>query len=107
MKNQADSVHFEVLRPTGDVTAESTHPAPRPDTLAGKTVCEAWNRLFWGEKTFGKIRAELKKRYPGIKIVPYSEMPSLEVVGVDASLHALPGAMKKHGCDALIAGNGG
>lgn len=107
MKSDAGKVTYEVLRPVGEVTRTAVKSAPRLDTLDGKTICEAWNGLFRGEKTFPRIRELLKKRYPNAKFVPYNELPSLNVVTVEEGLKALPDVLRQKGCDALIAGNGG
>jgi len=107
MKSRAEQVMYEVVHPLGEETAEAGHLAPRLDTLNGKTICEAWNGLFRGERTFPKIRELLEKRYTGIKTIPYTELPSLGVVGIEEALKVLPDVLREKGCDALIAGNGG
>jgi hypothetical protein len=85
--------------------------APRLDTLAGKTVGLVWNRSFKADVTLPAIGAELKKRYPGVKIVPYSALPVAPLPeppgGPGKEADALRAAFKAKGCDAVIAGNGG
>jgi len=84
--------------------------APRLNTLAGKTVCLIWNHTFKSDITLPAIGEALKKKYPDIKIIPYTEM--------DAAVRAAGGTgpwspaimqsvLKKKGCDAVISGNGG
>lgn len=63
-----------------------------------------------GYVTFPIIRELLQKRYPGLRVIPYTEFPVQDVhcstreqlERVDATV-AL--AIEK-GCDALITGNG-
>ncbi|MFH1651183.1 MAG: hypothetical protein ABID87_03650 [Chloroflexota bacterium] len=100
---------FEVISPVSGATAATGQAvsAPRLETLNGKTICEAYNDMFRGERTFPGIRELLKKRYPDARFVPYDELPYLGVVSIEEGLKELPGALKKKGCDALIAGNGG
>ena len=97
----------EVVRPVGKATAKAGHLAPRLDTLDGKTLCEAWNCMFKGERTFPRIRELLQKRYPKLKVIPYTEFPTLDAVGIDDKLKGLAEILLKKGCDALISGNGG
>ena len=85
--------------------------APRLDTLAGKTVCLVWNHTFKSDITLPAIGESLKKKYPDIKIIPYTE--------IDAAIRAAGGerpwtepallqaVLKKKGCNAVISGNGG
>jgi len=107
MKGGGEQMTYEVVRPVGEVTVKAQHPAARPDTLDGKTICEAYNSIFRGDITFPKIRDLLKKRYPEVNIIPYTEMPTLDVVRIDEQLKALPDVLSQKRCDALITGNGG
>ncbi len=100
-----------VISPLGRETIAAQSSAPRPETLAGKTVAEMWNGDFKGNFTFPIIRKLLSERYEGIKFVPYSEFPYSTIRGtaehqrdIDAQMIALA---KEKGCDAVIAGNGG
>ena len=108
MKSYAAQVRHKVVRPTGEVTVKASHLAPRPDTLNGKTICELNDGVFRGEMTFPRIRELLKKRYPEINIVPYTEFPPLDVVRkIEEVLQVLPELLRQKNCDALIAGNAG
>ena len=102
---------YDVVSPLGERDSQRINMAPRLDTLEGKTICELWNRTFKSNITFPVIRELLQKKYPGIKIVPYSEMPHhhmLENPGVtNADSEALIAALKAKQCDAVISGNGG
>ena len=102
---------YKVVNPIGESTARTTTMAPRLDTLAGKTVCMVWNHSFKADVTLPAIAEALKKQYPGIKIVPYHDMPVAplpEPAGVPRKeSEALQAAFKAKGCDAVIVGNGG
>jgi hypothetical protein len=102
---------FAVISPLGSETIARQQSAPRPETLADKTVAEMWNGDFKGNFTFPIIRKLLAERYEGIKFVPYTEFPYSTIRGtaehqrdIDAQMIALA---KEKGCDAVIAGNGG
>jgi hypothetical protein len=97
---------YEVVWPRGKRTRQSIPLSKRPDTLAGKTVCELWNGGFRGDETFPILREELKKRFPDIKIVPWEEFGKMGGPFEDKILAELPAKMKSKGCDVAIAGNG-
>ena len=103
--------NYDVVSPLGQRDTKWIDMAPRLATLEGKTICELWNQSFKSNITFPVIRELLKKKYPGVKIVPYSEMPHhhmLENPGVtNAPSEALIAALKAKQCDAVISGNGG
>jgi len=98
---------YEVVRPIGEAASQTMRAAPRLDTLEGKTVCEVWNAGYRGERTFPKIRELLQKRYPGVRIVPYTEFPFTRHYDIDEVLKDLPQLLRQKGCDALVSGNGG
>ena len=107
MKTHDGQIFHDVLSPVGETTIDAVHIATRLNTLNGKTVCEVWNGLFNGEKTFPKIRALLKKRYPDINIIPYTKLPIVDIVRTEKALESLREAILQKNCDAIITGNGG
>jgi hypothetical protein len=107
MSNNSKQMPLEVVHPVGEVTVKPARLAAPLDSLDGKTICEAYNGMFRGDKTFPKIREMLKRRYPKINIVPYSELPPLDIVRIEDELKRIPGILRQKRCDALIAGNGG
>ncbi|MEW6404624.1 MAG: hypothetical protein AB1649_22740 [Chloroflexota bacterium] len=102
---------YNVVSPIGESTVKMTAMAPRLDTLAGKTVCMVWNSAFKSDVTLPVIGETLKKQYPGVKIVPYTDMPDAflpEPPGTSRKQsEALQALYKEKGCDAVISGNGG
>ena len=72
-KNSVEPV-YSVVSPLGDPTVEMITMAPRLDTLAGKTVCLVWNQAFQADITLPAIAEALKEKYPGIQIIPYTEI---------------------------------
>jgi len=95
---------YSVVSPLGEQTVKMLEMAPRLDSLANKTVCMVSNNSFKVNVTHPAIEKALKEKYPGIKIVPYSEMPRAYS---RASWDAMPGEFRRKGCDAVISGNGG
>ena len=101
---------LKVVSPVGKAIDESvTLLAPRLDTLEGKTVCEIWNAGFKGDVVFPIVDEMLLKRYPGIKVVPYTELPLVRIgsLGPETkaeTLEAVRVALIEKGCDAVITG---
>ena len=102
---------YKVVSPLGESTVKMTTMAPRMDTLAGKTVCMVWNSAFKSDVTLPVIGEALKKQYPGVKIVPYTDMPNAflpEPPGTPRKQsEALQALYREKGCSAVISGNGG
>ena len=59
--------------------------------------------------TFITLRELLKRKYPGIKVIPYTEMPKhhlMENPGVsNVESEAFITALKEKDCDAVTSGN--
>ncbi len=102
----AQGTTYEVIWPRGKKIVEITPVAKRLDTLAGKTICEAWDWIFRGEEIFPTLERELAKRYPGIKFVNYKVFGSTHGKGEAETLAQFPAKMKANKCDAVISGVG-
>ncbi len=100
-----------VISPCGGEKVEKKTIAPRLATLNGKTIGETWNEDFKGDFMFPVYRELLRQRYPGVKIIPYTEFPISIWKGTPAYQRELAREIarvaKEKGCDALISGNGG
>ena len=98
---------YEVVSPLGNPIVKVLPLAPRLQTLEGKTICEVSTLLFRTEETFPIIRELLRKRFPTVKIIPYTDLPSApHTRDLEKNLEALGKALIEKGCDALITGNG-
>ncbi len=101
---------FDVLSPVGEETAKRKTVAPPLDSFEGKTICEVWNGVYKGNETFPALRELLKQKYPGVKVIPYTEFPSNyggeTLTEQRASARQIAVMAKEKGCDALISGNG-
>jgi hypothetical protein len=102
---------FEVISPLGGRVVGRKNAAQRLDTLQGKTIGETWNEDFKGDIMFPIYRQLLQERFPGVKIVPYTEFPSSTLRGTPELQRAIASRIasmaKEKGCEALISGNGG
>jgi hypothetical protein len=95
---------YSVISPLGENTVKMIEMAPRLDTLSNKTVCLVSNSAFKVNITMPAIGKALEEKYPGVKVVPYSELPTAYS---GSNWEAMPGQFKAKGCDAVISGNGG
>jgi len=110
-QNRSKGVQMKnVQSPLGGETVKHNATAPRLDCLDGMTIGESWNGDFKGDYTFPIIRNLLKEKYPGIKIIPFTEFPY--IYGADNPVaqkelaKTIAARAKELGCDALISGNG-
>jgi hypothetical protein len=103
-KRPAGEPVYNVLSPIGETTVKLIEMAPRLDSLQGKTVCMVSNSAFKVNVTMPAIAKTLQAKYPGIKIIPYTEMATA-FSGSDWD--AKQGEFKSKGCNAVITGNGG
>ncbi len=97
---------YEVVWPLGHTVARPVDLAPAIADFNGKTVCELWDWVFRGNEIYPIISAELKKQYPGIKIVDYQTLGDTHGNDEREYVANLPQLLKQYGCDAVISGVG-
>jgi ABC-type cobalamin transport system ATPase subunit len=94
---------LEVYNPAGNTQLVQSH-ALRLDTLAGKTICELSNGEWGAQRIFPAIREALQKRFPDLKMIPYTEFP----VGTEKiDNETATDRVVSRGCQAVISGNAG
>ncbi|MFC1861813.1 hypothetical protein ACFLT4_05815 [Chloroflexota bacterium] len=94
-------VALELYDPTGTIEIIQLH-APRLADLRGKTICELSYYKWETVRTFPAIRELLLKRFPDVKIIPYSEFPVLSIYQDETALRQL---LSEKGCEGVIVGN--
>ncbi len=101
---------FEVVSPAGSETIKQQTASAPLHNFDGKTICEVWNGVYKGDESFPALRDLLKQRFPGVKIIPYTEFPSNcggeTLTKQKESARRIAVLAKEKGCDALISGNG-
>ena len=98
----SDQVAIEVYNPTGRVQEVTNLHAERPADLAGKTIGELSNGWWEANRTFPLIRELLQKHIPGVKIIPYTELPfGSRLMDVEE----IGDIVRGKGCHAVIVGN--
>jgi len=109
---------YKVVSPIGEEPAPLVPIAPRLERLNGRTICELSSNNYNAHVSFPIIRQLLKKRYPDIKVVPYTEIndslpgSTVKTTGGNVAVQqekerAAIAVMLEKGCDAVIVGNGG
>lgn len=102
---------MSVISPEGLQLQASSTVSRHLDTLEGKTIGEVYNNHFKGEQMFRAYRRLFKEKFPGIKVIPYTEFPIVYVGGDPASQKKtakdIAALAKEWGVDAIITGNGG
>lgn len=101
---------FAVVNPAGLAAAQPRQPAPRLTDLNGKVIAEVWNGVFKGDVVFPLLRRVLQRRYPGLRIIPYTAFHHLPGSDVPAEQRALVqeivAAARAKGVHAVITGMG-
>ena len=70
-----DRVTLKVYKPIGAIETKQRFADRLPD-LNGKTICELSNGAFEAARIFPFMREVLEKKFPNVKIVPYTEFPN-------------------------------
>jgi len=100
-----------VISPEGLQLRTTSGVSRHLDTLEGKTIGEVYNNHFKGEQMFRAYRRLLKEKFPGVKIIPYDQFPTVYVGGDPVSqkktAQDIAALAKEWQVDAIITGNGG
>ena len=98
--------NFDVVWPLGRLVSPPVERAPAVLDLNGKTVCEFWDSVFRGDEMYAVVNEDLRKRYPGIKIVDHVTMGATHGTNEREVVASIPDLLRKHGADAVISGVG-
>lgn len=96
----------EVLWPLSRRAVQDRATAPRVPDLNGKVICELWDVIFRGETIYPLVREHIRKQYPGVKFVEYSEFGNFYGPHGTSVSADLPAKLKAHKADAVIVGIG-
>jgi hypothetical protein len=95
-----------VLWPLARRAARARALAPRVPDLNGKTICELWDVIFRGETIYPLVREYIKKQFPRVKFVPYSEFGNFHGAREHEVSATIPDKLKAFKADAAIVGIG-
>jgi hypothetical protein len=102
----AAAAAYETLWPGGTSAVLTFEPAPRPSTLAGKTVAFVWDYIFRGDEIFQILKEALTAAYPGVKFVDHDYFGSIFGGNEHRGIHLLSGRLEEAGVDVAICGVG-
>ena len=97
---------YEVVWPLGKSVSGSVELAPALHDLNGKTICEIWDWVFRGDQMYAILNEELRKRYPGVKIIDHKTMGDSHTGNERKYVANLGTLLQEHGADAVISGVG-
>ena len=97
---------YEVVWPLGKHVSKPVELAPALSDLNGKTVCYLWNAAFRGDQIFPILSEELRKRFPGVRIVDQVTMGNMHGLDEKEYVADLPMLLKSHEAAAVISGVG-
>lgn len=98
---------YKVVYPVGIRSVQDKEVAPSAPDLNGKVIGELWNHGFRGDETFPIIEELIKEKYPQVQFVSYKTFGNFHDPTFEAEkMKNLPGDLKKHKVDMVIAGNG-
>lgn len=96
-----------VLWPLARRAAKPRALAPRVPDLNGKTICELWDVIFRGETIYPLVREHIRKRFPQVKFVDYTQFGNFYGAREEHNLgERLPDKLREYGADAVIVGIG-
>lgn len=104
--SSTDDGYYEVYWPRTRRRAAVSALAPRLETLNHRTVAQLWDYLFRGDEVFAVLERELRKRFPAVRFVHWSEFGSTHGKDEREFLAALPGRLRALGVDAVVSGLG-
>lgn len=100
------TISYTVVSPEGEQVLASGEPRKSIVDLNSATIAELWDDRFFGDEIFAAVREELRRRYPGIKIVEHTVFGNTHGFDEDRKIARLPEMLKAEGCDAAFSAVG-
>jgi hypothetical protein len=97
---------YDVLWPLSRKAVKRTAAATRLPDLNDKTVAELWDVIFRGETIYPLVRDYIKKRFPRVKFIPYTEFGNFHGAREHEVSATIPDKLKAFKADAAIVGIG-
>ena len=97
---------YDVLWPLSRKAVKRTAAATRLPDLNDTVVAELWDVIFRGETIYPLVREYIKKRFPRVKFVPYTEFGNFHGAREHQVSAAIPDKLRAHKADAAIVGIG-
>ena len=97
---------YDVVWPGSAQGIQRRRQADRLETLDGRRVAFLWDYLFRGDELFPLLEEELRRRHPGIDILPYDVVGNTHGGDEAEVMQALPRTLRDRGVDAVVSGMG-
>ena len=105
-KNSPREGQYDVYWPRASRQVSLKPLAPRLESLDGKTVAQLWDYVFRGDEVFAVMEEEMRRRYPGVKFVSFSEFGSTHGGDEREVVASLAKRFKELKVDAVVSGMG-
>jgi hypothetical protein len=97
---------YEVLWPISKRAVKKTNAANRLGNLNGKVIVELWDVIFRGEVIYPLVREYVKKRFPQVIFVPYTEIGNFHGARERQVTATIADKLRHFKADAAIVGIG-
>jgi hypothetical protein len=105
MSDQQEPI-YEVVWPISKRAVKKTLAANRIPDLNGKVIVELWDVIFRGEVIYPLVREYIKKRFPNVQFVPYTEIGNFHGAREHQVTATIADKLKFFKADAAIVGIG-
>jgi len=97
---------YDVLWPQSPMGVQPRRSATRLTDPATARIAFLWDYLFRGDELFPVLEEELRRRHPGIDILPYDVVGNTHGGDEAEVMQALPRTLRDRGVDAVVSGMG-
>jgi len=106
LMNDQQEPKYDVVWPISKRAVKKTRAANRKPDLNGKVIIELWDVIFRGEIIYPLVREYIKKRFPNVHFVPYTEIGNFHGAREREVTATIADKLKYFKADAAIVGIG-
>jgi hypothetical protein len=106
LMNDQQEPKYDVVWPISKRAVKKTRAANRKPDLNGKVIIELWDVIFRGEIIYPLVREYIKKRFPNVHFVPYTEIGNFHGARERQVTATIADKLKYFKADAAIVGIG-
>lgn len=97
---------YDVVWPLAKTGVRRQPLAARLTSLDGATVGFLWDDMFRGDELFPALEAELRRRFPGVRVVGYEHFGNIHGPDEHEVVAALGAKLKERHVDAVVSAVG-
>jgi hypothetical protein len=106
LMNDQQEPKYDVVWPISKRAVKKTRAANRKPDLNGRVIIELWDVIFRGEVIYPLVREYIKKRFPNVHFVPYTEIGNFHGAREREVTATIADKLKYFKADAAIVGIG-